>query len=74
VSIVPTTYDEWKHCITVSCNIPLTPDYVQERIVELSDTSNYHTQKYIERWGTRQHAKTLGWFKQAAAELSGGVA
>lgn len=70
MSVVPTTYEEWKHCITVSCDIPLTPDYVATRIAALSDDGDFHTQKFIERWGRAHHAQTLQWFQQAAAELS----
>lgn len=35
MSFVPKTYGDWKHCITVKCDIPLTPDYVAERFAEL---------------------------------------
>ncbi|MEM6635607.1 MAG: hypothetical protein AAF667_06910 [Pseudomonadota bacterium] len=69
MSFVPTTYDEWKHCITVKCDIPLTPSYVQERIAALGDDKDYHTQKFIERWGPAHHARTLAWFRQAADDL-----
>ena len=69
MSFVPTTYEDWKHCITVKCEIPLTPDYVQQRIAALTNDKDYHTQKFIERWGTAHHARTLAWFKQAEIEL-----
>lgn len=70
MSFVPNTFEEWKHCITVTCGIPLTPSYVEERIAALSDATDYHTQKFIERWGSAQHERTVAWFKQAADELS----
>ncbi|MEO0664332.1 MAG: hypothetical protein AAFY97_01215 [Pseudomonadota bacterium] len=70
MSFVPTTYDEWKHCITVKCDIPLTPDYVDERIAALTDDGDYHTQKFISRWGAKHHARTLDWFKRAKEELA----
>ena len=47
----PGTYEEWKHCITVDCAIPLTPHFVQERIAALTDKRDFHTQKFIESWG-----------------------
>ena len=71
MSIVPTTYEDWKHCITVSCDIPLTPSYVRERIEALSDEKDFHTQRFIERWGQQHHERTLAWFRQAASELNG---
>ncbi|MEM9047240.1 MAG: hypothetical protein AAGC92_00850 [Pseudomonadota bacterium] len=70
MSIIPTSYDDWKHCITVSCGIPLTPSFVQARIAALSDASDFHTKKFIESWGQVHHAQTLAWFEQAARELS----
>lgn len=69
MSPVPSTYEEWKHCIEVKCKIPLTSDYVQERITALTDRSDFHTQKFLDRWGEKHHARTLAWFKKAAEEL-----
>lgn len=69
MSFVPTTYEEWKHCITVKCRVPLTPAYVEERIAALTSEQDYKTQMFIERWGAAQHEQTLAWFRQAADEL-----
>jgi len=52
------------------CDIPLTPSYVDERIAALTDGKDFHTQKFIERWGEAHHARTLAWFRQAAEELA----
>ncbi|MEM6618772.1 MAG: hypothetical protein AAF631_05655 [Pseudomonadota bacterium] len=70
MSYVPTTYEEWKHCITVKCEIRLTAAYVRERIASLSDEQDFHTQRFVDRWGAAHHARTLEWFHEAAAELS----
>lgn len=70
MSIVPTTYEEWEHCITVKCGIPLTATYVAERIEAMQDTSEFHTQRFIEQWGEAHHARTLSWFKEAAGRLN----
>ncbi|MEO0393219.1 MAG: hypothetical protein AAF213_08225 [Pseudomonadota bacterium] len=70
MSIIPTTYAEWEHCITVTCGVPLTPEYVAERIAALENHQDVHTQKYIEQWGKEQHARSLAWFKEAQAKLS----
>lgn len=71
MSFVPKNYDEWKRCITVKCDIPLTAQYVQARIAALTDDDDLDTQKFIERWGAAHHARTVGWFRQAATELAG---
>ena len=69
MSFVPTTYEEWKHCITVECGIPLTIGYVKERIVALGNNKDLHTQKFLQIWGAAHHAQTLAWFQRAADEL-----
>ena len=70
MSFVPTTYEEWEHCITVKCDIPLTPAYLAERIEALQNTNDFHTQKFIEQWGQEHLDQTLAWFQQAEAKLN----
>ncbi|MEM9341697.1 MAG: hypothetical protein AAGA87_01500 [Pseudomonadota bacterium] len=67
---IPQTYADWEHCITVECGIPLTLDYVAERIQSLENADDFNTQRFIERWGSAHHAKTLTWFREAEAKLS----
>lgn len=69
MAVVPNSYEDWKHCITVACGISLTPGYVNERVAALSNKSDHHTQRFIEQWGQAHHQRTLAWFRQAAAEL-----
>ena len=63
------TYDDWKHCITVLCRIPLTLAYVEQRLAALRDPADQHTQKFIATWGEAHLAKVIGWFEQAEREL-----
>lgn len=70
MSFVPTSYEDWKHCITVKCDIPLTRKFVAERLIALNDHSDFHTQKFIDRWGPTHLARTVAWFEQAAKELA----
>ena len=70
MSFVPDTYDTWKHCIMVKCGIPLTQEYVQERLVALTDDNDHNTQRFIERWGRAHHQRTVVWFEMAAKELA----
>lgn len=67
---IPQTYDEWAHCIIVECGIPLTPAYVAGRIAALEDSRDFHTQRFIGRWGEAHHARTLDWFREAAGKLA----
>ncbi|MEM6481242.1 MAG: hypothetical protein AAF922_02105 [Pseudomonadota bacterium] len=67
--VIPQSYQEWEHCITVECGIPLTPDYVAERIEALQDTNDHHTQKFIEQYGEAHLTRTLAWFREAQEKL-----
>lgn len=69
MSFIPTTYEEWEHCITVQCGIPLTPEYVAERIEAMQNTSDFQTQKFVDQWGEAHRAQTLTWFQMAADRL-----
>ena len=59
------SYEDWKHCITVLCGIPLTPDYIEQRIAALSDPSNFETKKFRDIWGEEHLQRVIGWFEQA---------
>lgn len=69
MKLVPENYEDWKVCITVYCGIPLTREFVQQRIIALNDKKDFHTQRFIERWGQAHHDRTLAWFQKAAEEL-----
>ena len=64
-----TTYNDWKHCITVLCGIPLTPAYVEERLAALRDPSDHGRQKFVASWGEPHLERVIGWFEQAKGEL-----
>ncbi|MEM7192630.1 MAG: hypothetical protein AAF405_07120 [Pseudomonadota bacterium] len=63
------TYDDWKHCITVLCGIPLTSAYVESRLAALRDPADYSTQKFIATWGEGHRARVIEWFEQAQRDL-----
>ncbi|MEM7568969.1 MAG: hypothetical protein AAF337_04160 [Pseudomonadota bacterium] len=70
MSFIPETYDEWEHCITVKCGVPLTAQYIEERLAALKDPSDFHTQKFIQLWGQAHHGRTLAWFEEAGKRLA----
>lgn len=70
MNYIPQNYEEWEHCITVTCGIPLTRDYVAGRIAALENGKDFHTRKFIERWGRAHHARTLDWFRKAESRLA----
>ena len=68
-AIIPETYEQWHHCITVVCQQALTPSYIDERIQALNTPSDYMTERFVTLYGDAQRVKTLAWFEQAKASL-----
>lgn len=64
------SYDDWKHCTTVLCGIPLTRPYVEQRLTALRDPTDPTTQKFIATWGEEHRLRVIGWFEQARHEPS----
>ncbi|MFN4006769.1 MAG: hypothetical protein ACK4HE_04565 [Chitinophagaceae bacterium] len=63
--MIPYSYETWKYCIEVDCNITLTKNFIEERIQALSDTSLKATQEFIAKYGETHHLQTITWFMQA---------
>lgn len=72
--VIPCSYDEWKHCITVLCRIPLTTAFVEARLASLADPRDYGTQRFVETWGEAHLKQVKAWFLDARAELAAGGA
>jgi hypothetical protein len=70
--LVPRTYEEWKHCITELCRIPLTPAFIEARIDALVDPKDYGTQRFVQTWGIAHLERVRAWFERAQRE-SGGI-
>lgn len=70
MSILPTTYAEWHHCITVTCKITLTEAYVQQRLRALRDPSDRTTIRFRELYGAAHLERVTGWFEQALLDFS----
>ena len=64
-SIVPETYEEWRHCITVECGLELTPDFISKRITSLQNDKDHYTQQFVKLYGQQHLQQVLGWFRQA---------
>ncbi|MEM7219261.1 MAG: hypothetical protein AAF515_12925 [Pseudomonadota bacterium] len=69
-SPIPQTYDEWRHCITVECAIPLTPTFVAERLAVWRNETSQETQRFRKLYGDDYWRAVIGWFEHAQTELS----
>ena len=65
------SYEDWKHCITQVCGIPLTGPYIEQRLIALRDPANLTTQKFVAMWGDQHRLRVIGWFEQAQQETGG---
>ncbi len=65
---IPQSYDEWRHCITVRCGIPLTQTFVEGRIKELRDGDHRRTREFREKYGPDHLNRVIGWFETALRE------
>lgn len=68
--LIPSNYNEWHHCITSICRIPLTESYIRERISALNNQQDYMTRRFVELYGEEQRQQTLLWFEQALSEVA----
>ena len=67
----PETYAQWHHCITVECGIPLTSDFVSQRLNALRDEKTDETARFRKLYGDGHWRAVVGWFEQAEKELAG---
>lgn len=64
-TMIPRTYDEWRHCIEVDCGLQLTPAFIAERIAELANTEHERTRQYVRLYGEAHRQRVIEWFEQA---------
>ena len=67
--LIPTSYEQWHHCITVICEQKMTAKYIDTRIKALNSPYDYMTQKFVDLYGEPQRIKTLKWFERAQVAL-----
>jgi len=68
VNLLPQTYADWRHCITVKCGLRLTRQYVEGRLAALRDDNDEHTQRFIALYGREHHERVVNWFYKAQME------
>ena len=64
------SYEDWKHCITQLCGIPLTGHFIEQRLTSLRDPADTMTQKFVEMWGEQHRLRVIGWFEQAQQDTA----
>lgn len=65
-SEIPTTFEAWVHCITVTCKIALTPEFARQRIAALGDVKSAEAIKFVQLYGESHRARVVEWCRRVA--------
>lgn len=66
---IPGNFQAWRHCIEYWCGIPLTREFIEQRLEALAQPEQEHTRRFIECYGQVHYDRVYTWFRQALAEL-----
>ena len=66
----PENYEQWRHCITVECGIPLTAEFVARRLAVWRDSDAEETKRFVKCYGDAYLGAVVGWFEQAEREVA----
>ncbi|MEY6433435.1 hypothetical protein ABC977_13585 [Thioalkalicoccus limnaeus] len=70
--LLPSDYPSWRYCIEKKCGIPLTRDFIEERIRVLGDRNQEETRRFVQTYGHGHLDQVLGWFRQASEDQVAG--
>jgi hypothetical protein len=62
---IPEIFNEWRHCIEQECQIKLTQDYIEQRLVILRALNHEETQRFIRHYGKHHWQRVVNWFERA---------
>jgi hypothetical protein len=60
--MIPQTFEQWHHCITIACKIQLSLTFIEQRLAVLTDDSNAETQNFTALYGREHLANIILWF------------
>lgn len=67
---IPKNFEQWMHCITVECGIPLTPEFVAQRLSIWRNMESEETIRFSRLYGDQHLKLVVGWFERVAKELN----
>jgi len=65
---IPGNYEQWRYCIEHWCGIPLTAEFIEQRLQALNNPKDHHTQRLRECYGENHLQALIGWFEQAGKQ------
>ncbi len=69
--MIPKTYEEWRHCITIKCGIPLTDTYIRSRLDVLKNETSQEVKKFRNLYGDSHLMQVIDWFTRALKDETG---
>ncbi|MDR2330229.1 MAG: hypothetical protein LBE58_11555 [Comamonas sp.] len=72
--MIPKTYAQWRHCITVECGIPLSADFIAQRLAVWRNPGLEETRRFRHLYGDAHWQAVQRWFVQAAQEQESAAA
>ncbi|MEM1058369.1 MAG: preprotein translocase subunit SecA [Verrucomicrobiota bacterium] len=62
---MPETYADWQQSITGICGLPLTPEFITQRLGELQNSQAKATKDFVKVYGEEHLGRVIGWFEKA---------
>jgi hypothetical protein len=63
--VIPQTYEQWQHCITVECGIALTRAFAEKRLAVWANPAAEETRRFEQLYGAAHLARVRQWLGQA---------
>ena len=67
--MIPQTYEQWRHCITVDYGIPLTRKFVEDRLLALQAPAKEEARRFAQIYGEAHLQQVRAWFGQSCRAL-----
>ncbi len=67
--VIPQTCEQWQHCITVECGIPLTRDFAEVRLAVWANPAADETRRFEQLYGAVHREHVRQWFARALNQL-----
>ena len=67
----PESYDQWRECIEVKCQLPLTKAFCEKRLKVLQDASNAETKRFILHYSEVYLQQICQWYTKTLSTKAG---
>lgn len=68
--MIPRTYAQWQHCISVECGMDLSTDFIAQRLAVWRDAQSQESVRFRRLYGDAHWKAVLDWFERAERETA----